>query len=110
MTDIAESLRKKGYKALAADSKAGIGFRNSMDRAEMPLKNPVWFDTGLKMKGLDAKGKTIQVSRTICAYDEGTYDDYAERGWSPVKPVKVVNSKKSSKVILRKKSSKKAEK
>ncbi len=92
MSDIARSMVSKGYTPLAADNFGGIGFRKSLKADSGQLSAPVWFDTGLKMKGVSSDGQVISVSRTACAYDESRYKRYLERGWKPIIVDKEVNA------------------
>ncbi len=84
MTEIARSMKRKGYTPLAADNKGGIGFRDSVTKDNGLLEKTVWFDTGKKMK--DAKGRLVP--RTVSASDELKYAEYIEKGWKPIKPKK----------------------
>lgn len=90
MSDIARSMKAKGYKPLAADAKGGIAFRRSTTKENNTLLEPVWFDTGMKMKGPGGK----EVPRTVCATDEADCEEYARKGWTPV-----VKKQKKSRVI-----------
>jgi hypothetical protein len=92
MTEIARSMKKKGYTPLAADDKGGIGFRDSVSKENGLLEKPVWFDTGKKMK--DAKGKFVP--RTVSAADELKYAEYIEKGWTPVIQKKVKSKAKKA--------------
>ena len=93
MSDIARAMKAKGYKPLAADAKGGIAFRRSTTKENNTLLEPIWFDTGRKMKDKDGK----EVPRTICATDEAEYEEYARKGWTPV-----VKKQKKSRVIASK--------
>ncbi|MEE9615273.1 MAG: hypothetical protein V3W31_10065 [Thermodesulfobacteriota bacterium] len=78
MADIARAMERKGYTPLSADSYGGIGFRKSLKKGDRRLKEPVWFDTGMRM----TDGKT---PRTVKAVDEDQAEEFKSKGWKPVK-------------------------
>ena len=84
MSDIARSMERKGYKPLAANDRGGIGFRASLTEECEELAEPVWFDTGLKMKGVSDEGVGVEVKRTVCARDKRKYREFEANGWKPL--------------------------
>ncbi|MCK4846095.1 MAG: hypothetical protein KAS88_00375 [Deltaproteobacteria bacterium] len=83
MSDIVRSMERKGFKALAVNDRGGIGFKASFKEDLEELEEPVWFDTGLKMKGIDKNGLTVEVNRSVCARDKQKYREYEANGWKP---------------------------
>ncbi len=98
MSDIATSMRKKGYEPLAVDSFGGIGFKRSLragnDEGSSELENwpgeiwpgEKWFDTGKLMQD----GVT---PRTVVARTKDQYGEYQKKGYSPVKSSPVGSDK-----------------
>lgn len=84
MSDIARAMERKGYKPLAANDRGGIGFRASLKEECEELAKPVWFDTGLKMKGESKAGLAVEINRTVCARDRRKYREYVANGWKPI--------------------------
>ncbi len=93
MSGIDSSMRKKGYETLHADNMGGIGFKRSINKNAREIDAPVWFDTGLTMKGIKKNGESEDVRRLVCAYDGVQYDEYMSKGWKPIKKKSVVTKK-----------------
>ena len=87
MSDIARSMRKKGYEPLATDSFGGIGFKKNLKVSDEEgtlqyelLAGDVWFDTGKKMQD----GVT---PRTVVARNKDQYLENLKKGYSVVKDI-----------------------
>ncbi len=91
MSDIARSMRKKGYEPLATDSFGGIGFRKNIkvnDDEDIFYEGlwlgDIWFDTGKKMQD----GVT---PRTIVARNRDQYAENLKKGYSVVKNIETAS-------------------
>lgn len=85
MSDIARSMKRKGYEPLAVDSFGGIGFKKSLkgddddgSYQEELWPGVMWFETGKVMQD----GVT---PRTIAARNVEQYRECVKNGYKPVK-------------------------
>ncbi len=81
---ITDSMLKRGYEPLSVGTHAGIGFRKSLRRVSKPLENPVWFDTGCRMRAIDKNGNLTTITRTVCAHTEEDAEEFRKKGWKPL--------------------------
>lgn len=78
MSDIGDSMKRKGFMTLVDDGFGALGFKKSMNKNEERLDKVVWFDTGKKM----SDGKT---PRLVSAIDKSLYDEYVDKGFKEFK-------------------------
>ena len=81
---IASSMLERGYEPLSVGRHASIGFRKNLKRASIPLEEPIWFDTGCRMRALDEDGNPTIITRTVCAHTEEDVEEFKKKGWKPV--------------------------
>ncbi len=93
MSDIGDSMEKKGFMTLVDDGLGALGFKKSINKNEVKLDKKIWFDTGFVM----SDGKT---PRLVGATDKTTYDEFTAKGYKefkkrgrPAKPKKTAVKK-----------------